>query len=133
MSVKDARERRDQLRTQLANDIDLGVPRKVMKAARTERAANSFEMIAREWFAKHSPSWADSHSGKIILRLERDVFPCARNHRASACTPRRRRIGRSVQPYQVHQGTRAMMQQWADCVDKLKAGATVIPFRGEGA
>ena len=75
MRLKDARERRDQLRTQLANDIDPGVPRKVMKAARTERAANIFEMIAREWFAKHSPSWADSHSGKIIQRLERDVFP----------------------------------------------------------
>ena len=75
MSLKDARERRDQLRTQLANDIDPGVPRKVMKAARTERAANIFEMIAREWFAKHSPSWADSHSGKILQRLERDVFP----------------------------------------------------------
>ena len=26
-----------------------------------------------------------------------------------------------------------MMQQWADYLEKLKAGATVIPFRGEVA
>lgn len=35
----------------------------------------SFEAVAREWFGKHAPTWADSHSDKIIRRLERDVFP----------------------------------------------------------
>ncbi len=35
----------------------------------------SFEAVAREWFAKHKPSWAPSHAEKIIRRLERDVFP----------------------------------------------------------
>ena len=74
-SLKDARERREELRTQLANSIDPGATRKAKKAARTERAPNSFEVIASEWFAKHSPNWADSHSGKIIQRLEKDVFP----------------------------------------------------------
>ena len=59
----------------IADSIDPGVHRKVLEAARTERAANSFEMIAREWFAKYSPNWADSHSSKIIQRLQRDVFP----------------------------------------------------------
>lgn len=40
-----------------------------------ERSANSFEVVAREWFARHAPGWAASHSDKIIQRLERDVFP----------------------------------------------------------
>lgn len=35
----------------------------------------SFEAVAREWFAKNQPTWAASHSEKIIRRLERDVFP----------------------------------------------------------
>lgn len=35
----------------------------------------SFEAVAREWYAKHEASWAASHSDKIIRRLERDVFP----------------------------------------------------------
>ena len=37
VSLKDARARRDELRTLLGNGIDPGVHRKVTKAARTER------------------------------------------------------------------------------------------------
>ncbi|MBL8438427.1 MAG: integrase arm-type DNA-binding domain-containing protein [Zoogloeaceae bacterium] len=75
VSLKDARERRDQARKLLAQDIDPGENRKVQKAAKQERAANSFEVVAREWFAKNSPRWAKSHADKIIARLENDVFP----------------------------------------------------------
>ncbi|HSB98256.1 MAG TPA: site-specific integrase [Spongiibacteraceae bacterium] len=37
--------------------------------------ADSFEEVAREWFAKFSAGWALTHSEKIIRRLERDIFP----------------------------------------------------------
>ena len=75
VKLKDARERRDEMRKLLANGIDPGENRKAVKASRTERAENSFEAIAREWFAKYSPTWAPSHGDKIIRRLERDIFP----------------------------------------------------------
>lgn len=75
VTLKDARDRRDELRKQLANGVDPGAHRKAKKATRVEQAANSFEVIAREWFAKHSPNWAPSHADKIIQRLEKDVFP----------------------------------------------------------
>ncbi|ALX10199.1 integrase [Burkholderia cepacia JBK9] len=75
VSLKDARERRDAARRLLANGVDPGVERKVQKAARAERAANSFEAVAREWYAKYLPGWAASHGEKIIRRFERDVFP----------------------------------------------------------
>jgi integrase len=75
VGLKDARERRDSARKLLANDIDPGENRKVQKSAKVERAANSFEAIAREWFAKQKPTWAASHAEKIIARLENDVFP----------------------------------------------------------
>jgi integrase len=75
ISLKDARERRDEARKQLAAGIDPGEHRKARKSALAERGENSFEVIAREWFAKYSPNWAASHSDKIIRRLERDVFP----------------------------------------------------------
>ncbi|MBI5658742.1 MAG: hypothetical protein HZC43_04145 [Nitrosomonadales bacterium] len=56
-----ARERlRDEARKKLAQDIDPGERKKATKAAKADRAANSFEVIAREWFAKHSPNWAES-------------------------------------------------------------------------
>lgn len=75
VTLKDARERRDNARRLLANDIDPGVEKKVQKAAAVARSANSFEVVAREWYAKHSPNWADSHASKIIQRLENDLFP----------------------------------------------------------
>jgi len=36
---------------------------------------DSFEAVAREWHDKNTPTWAPSHSDKIIRRLERVVFP----------------------------------------------------------
>ena len=75
VALKDARERRDEARKLLANGIDPSENRKAQKAARADRAGNSFEVIAREWYARHKPNWAASHADKIILRLEKDVFP----------------------------------------------------------
>lgn len=75
VSLKDARERRDNARKQVAADIDPSQHRKAIKAARAASAENSFEVVAREWFGKHSPNWAKSHSDKIIRRFENDVFP----------------------------------------------------------
>ncbi|OGV48939.1 MAG: integrase [Legionellales bacterium RIFCSPHIGHO2_12_FULL_42_9] len=75
VSLASARERRDDARKLLASDIDPGEHRKVMKSASSDRAANSFELVAREWFAKHSPNWALSHADKVIRRLELNVFP----------------------------------------------------------
>lgn len=75
VGLKAARDKRDEAKRLLANGIDPGEERKIQKAARSERAENSFEAVAREWFAKFSPNWADSHAVKIIRRLERDVFP----------------------------------------------------------
>ena len=73
--LKDARGRRDEARRLLAESIDPGEHRKATKDERADRATNSFEAVGREWFAKHSPTWAKSHADKIIRRLERDIFP----------------------------------------------------------
>ena len=73
--IEGARDLRDNARKLLANGIDPGENRKIQKAARSEKSANSFEVVAREWFAKFKPGWAASHSDKIIKRLENDVFP----------------------------------------------------------
>lgn len=75
VGLKDARDKRDDARKLLAQDIDPGVHRKAAQTARKESLTNSFEAIAREWFTKHKHSWAESHADKIIYRLEKDVFP----------------------------------------------------------
>jgi integrase len=75
VSLKDARERRDDARKLLAKGTDPSDHRKAEKKAAAERSANDFESVAREWFSKHSKNWAAGHSERIIRRLERDVFP----------------------------------------------------------
>lgn len=71
VSLKQARERREEARKLLADGIDPGAKRKAEASA----DADTFEAVAREWFAMHSPKWAPGHAVKIIRRLERDVFP----------------------------------------------------------
>ena len=75
MGLKDARERRDEARKLLADGVDPSENRKATKAAKVERAGNSFEVVAREWFAKFSPTWNENHGNRIIRRLERYIFP----------------------------------------------------------
>ena len=75
VSLKDARERRDEARKLLADGIDPGEHRKAKKATKVERAANSFEVVAREWYGKHAPNWAEHHGDRILRRFERDIFP----------------------------------------------------------
>src|ERR1700730_10061168 len=75
VSLKDARDRRDASRKLLADGIDPSENRKALKSARADKAANSFEVVAREWLAKYSATWAANHSDRIIRRFERDIFP----------------------------------------------------------
>lgn len=69
------RDKRDAARKLLAGGVDPSASRRAHAAARTAAASNSFEVIGREWFAKMKPEWVESHSNKIMARLENDVFP----------------------------------------------------------
>lgn len=75
VTLKEARNARDDARRMLDKGNDPGQARKVEKAARSELTADSFEAVAREWFAKFSPNWAETHANKILSRLETDIFP----------------------------------------------------------
>jgi hypothetical protein len=75
VSLKTAREKRDEVRKTLASGVDPSHARKAHAATHAEHAANSFELIAREWFSNVGPSWVPAHSIRVISRLENDVFP----------------------------------------------------------
>lgn len=87
ISLKDARERREEARKLLANGVDPSDNRKAVKATRTELASNTFEVIAREWWAKFSEGWTPSHADKVIRRLERCIFPWLGNKPIREITP----------------------------------------------
>ncbi len=75
ISLKEARTRRDKERQNIAYNIDPALNRKAVKLTQEANHQNTFEIVAREWFERHAPSWAETHSSKIIRRLEADVFP----------------------------------------------------------
>jgi integrase len=74
ISLADARQRRDEARRQVAHGIDPGAVRKAQKHAETEEK-ETFEVIAREWHSKFTPTWTVGHATTIMSRLERDLFP----------------------------------------------------------
>lgn len=73
-SLKQAREKRDIARKQIADGIDPSEHRKATKAARVQDVENSFEIIAREWGIKKIETWEGKHNRSRRL-LERNVFP----------------------------------------------------------
>lgn len=75
ISLGGARKRRQEAKALLQQGIDPGENKKAQKASRKEAAANSFEVIALEWFAKQKSSWVASHASRVIARLQTDVFP----------------------------------------------------------
>ena len=87
VSLKDARQRCEDARRMLTREIDPSEHRRALKAARAQQASNSFEAVAREWFAKHTPNWAESHSSRLISQLERDVFPWIGGKPVAAVSP----------------------------------------------
>ncbi len=73
VSLSKARKDRDEARTLLAAGIDPGEHRKATNAAGAERAANSFEVLAREWLGKQT--WVAGYSVKVAAWMDKDVFP----------------------------------------------------------
>ena len=75
ISLKNAREKRDEAKALLAQGIDPGVQKKALKTAERAVYANSYEVVAREWFAKYSATWTEGNKLKILARQENNIFP----------------------------------------------------------
>lgn len=88
VGLKAARMKRDEARQLLDDGVDPGAQRKAKnQVSCRDGDPDSFESVARDWFAKFSPSWAESHSVRIIRRLERDVFPWIGSKNAGQISP----------------------------------------------
>lgn len=70
-SLGDARRLRDEARTLIKQGIDPALKKKTLTADKK----NSFETIARQWHDKQTPSWSDNHTQKVLVSLEKDIFP----------------------------------------------------------
>jgi len=75
VSLSDARKKRDELRKQLAADLDPSAERKASNLRKKFTAENSFEAVALEWYNKQLHTWVPHHADDVKRRLESNIFP----------------------------------------------------------
>ena len=88
VTLKEARDRRHEAKKLLEDGIDPAERRQSIRKEIKTQNQNTFELVAREWFSGHEPTWAKSHSSKVIARLEKNVFPWIGNKAISNITPK---------------------------------------------
>ena len=75
VSLAQAREAMAEARKMLATGADPMVKRKADKVASRTAAINSFEAVARAWWAHWKPARSEQHAGQVMRRFEANVFP----------------------------------------------------------
>lgn len=80
VKLSEAREKRDEARRQIRDNVDpSGGRRRAQEAAEQERIEETrqitFEAAARAWHDMQKDRWAPVHAEDVITSLERDVFP----------------------------------------------------------
>ena len=77
VTLAGAREKRLKAKQLIDAGTDPAHARRAAKQQRSIAAANTFEVIAREWHANKEDSWKESTSKNVLQRLEKDIFPTA--------------------------------------------------------
>ncbi len=75
VSLAEARAKRQVARKLLASDLDPNEAKRNDKRVRAAAAANTFELVAREFQTGKASAWSTSYSQKWLRQLEKDVFP----------------------------------------------------------
>lgn len=75
VSLKDARQQRDDARALIAKGVDPSAARKAQDASGKGVSADSFEAVAREFHEAKREEWSPAHSTRWLERMRKDVFP----------------------------------------------------------
>jgi integrase len=75
VSLKRAREKRDEARKLLADGIDPGAQRQANRQANAAKSANSLEVIAREYQTKKASERTEGTASRAQPWMEQHVFP----------------------------------------------------------
>ena len=71
----EARERRDNAKRLLRDGVDPMLVKRTAKLRGVGSDDNSFEAVARAWYAAKAPAWSKEHAERLISRLEFYLFP----------------------------------------------------------
>jgi len=79
ISLKEAREIRDEARLKLRKNIDPSAEKKALRQQLFQNSENDFKSIATEWLDKRQHLLTEKHSKKQLRILELNVFPVLGN------------------------------------------------------
>ena len=88
VSLADARKGRDKARKLLAQGTDPSTAKREDQQVTTAAAANTFEVVARDWLVKTKAKRAEITHLKVSTWLEKDAFPFIGKMPISAIGPR---------------------------------------------
>ena len=75
VTMSKARDKRDLMRKQLADDTDPVAAQQLDKMAKKIAKEQSFEAVANAWYDSWSPARSQRHAAYVKRRLAADVFP----------------------------------------------------------
>jgi integrase len=75
ISLSDARERRNEARKSLANNVDPSELKVSERKAAIRNASVTFELVAREWHQKNTVKWSTKNTVRTLSLFERTIFP----------------------------------------------------------
>ncbi len=75
VSLLEARKYRDEAKELIRQGKDPAVEKRIVTKTRVDATGNTFETVARKWYALKKPGWDKVHARDVITSLERDIFP----------------------------------------------------------
>jgi integrase len=75
MTLRQARDRRDEARKQLRDGLDPSVERKKTKAAQAAGPSQTLQRFAEDWHAARESGWRPHYAKAVLSRLKLDIFP----------------------------------------------------------
>lgn len=75
ITLKRAREMRDDAKRLLREGSDPGLESKRARHTRKVGHENTFEFFARNWHEQQKDAWKEVHANDVITSMERDLFP----------------------------------------------------------
>jgi len=79
ITLRDARQRRDEAKKLLANGIDPGEQKKAAKEEQLSEIKDTFQSVALEWHDTRTADFTEKHRGTVLYRMEKYIFPVIGN------------------------------------------------------
>lgn len=116
VTIKEARDRRDDARKALRDHRDPGAEKQAAKRASTIAGKNTFEAVAKDWHAKARNAWDSRHATRVWHSIEKDLLPnLGRRPIAEIDAPELLAVLRKLESRGAHE-TRMRAQQRAGAV-----------------